>query len=108
MPDGAGGNIRSGEDATAQGNFTRPHPSRSGGEKSVDGNTDKDPTAGEKSNGARASKGQQGARSKSCTLLSADAQTRHDALVTAKALMQFPPSTDMLGICPGGNNKMVY
>ena len=67
---------------------------RSGGEKSVDGNTGKDPTAGESSDGVRASKGQQGTKSKSCTLLSADAQAPHDALVTAKALMQFPSSTD--------------
>ena len=94
MPDGAGGNIRSGEDAAAKGNLTRPQPSRSGGEKSIDGNTGKDPTAGERSDDVRASKGQQGAKSKSCTLLSADAQARHDALVTAKALIQFPPSTD--------------
>ena len=94
MPDGAGGNVQNGEDTATQGNFTRPHLSRSGGEKSVGGNIDKDPTAGEKSDSARASKGQQGARSKSCTLLSADAPARHDALVTAKALMQFPPSTD--------------
>ena len=46
VPDGAGGNIRSGEDAAAQGNFTRPHPSRSGGEKSIDGNAGRDPTVG--------------------------------------------------------------
>ena len=94
MPDGAGGNIRSGDGAAAQGNSTRPHPSRSGGEKSIDGNIDKDRTAREKSDSVRAGKGQQGARSKSCTLLCADAQAYHDALVTAKALMQFPPSSD--------------
>ena len=94
VPDGAGGNVRSGKDAAPQGNFTRPHPSCSGGEKIIDDNTGKDPTAGEKSDGVRAGKGQQGAKSKSCTLLSADAQARYDALVTAKALMQFPLSTD--------------
>ena len=48
VPDGVGGNIRSGKDAAVQGNFTGHHPSRSGGEKSVDGNTGRDPTAWEK------------------------------------------------------------
>ena len=72
-PDGAGDNIWSGEDA--------------GGEKSTDGNTGKDPTVGEKSDGARTGKGQQATKSKSDTLLSADAQAHHDALVTTKALI---------------------
>ena len=63
-------------------------------EKSIGGNANKDPTVGEKSDGARTGKGQQGTKSKSCTLLSEDAQARDDALVTAKALIQFPPSTD--------------
>ena len=94
MSDGAGGNIRRGEGATAQGSSTRLHPSRSAGEKSVGGNIGKDPTAGEKGNGARVGNGPQGARSKSSMLLSVDAQACNDALVTAKALMQFPPSTD--------------
>ena len=58
-PDGAGGNIRSGEDG--------------GVEKSVGGNTSKDPMVGEKSDGVRTGKGQLGTKSKSCTLLSEDA-----------------------------------
>ena len=41
-----------------------------------------------------ASKGQQGTKSKSCTLLSEDTQARHDVLITTKALIQFSPSTD--------------
>ena len=72
-PDGAGGHIRSGEGG--------------GVEKRIGGKTSKEPTVGEKSDGARTGKGQQGAKSKSCTLLSEDAQARHDALVTAKALI---------------------
>ena len=40
-----------------------------GMEKSMGGNTGKDPSVGEKSEGARTGKGQQGAKSKSCTLL---------------------------------------
>ena len=57
------------------------------------GNTGKDPSVG--GEGARAGKGQQGTKSKSCTLHSDDAQARHDALITAKALIQFPPSTEI-------------
>ena len=76
VPDGAGGNIRSGEDVAAQGNFTRTHPSRSGGEKSIDENTVTDRTAGEKRDGIRVGKGQQGARTKSCTLLSRTSSSR--------------------------------
>ena len=72
-PGGAGGPTRSGEDG--------------GVEKSIGGNTGKDPTVGGKSDGVCTGKGQQGTKSKSCTLLSADTQARHDALVTAKALI---------------------
>ena len=63
-------------------------------EKSMGGNTGRDPSVGEKSKVAHTGKGQQGTKSKSGTLLSDDAQAHHDALITAKALIQFPPSTD--------------
>ena len=53
-PDEAGGSTRSGEDG--------------GMEKSVGGNTGRDPSVGEKSEGARAGKGQQGTQSKSGTV----------------------------------------
>ena len=66
---GAGGSTRSGEDG--------------GMEKSMGSNTGRDPSVGEKSEGVRAGKGQQGTKSKSGTLLSDDAQARHDALITA-------------------------
>ena len=56
-------------------------------EKSMGGNTGKDPSVGEKSEGARAGKGQHGMKSKSGTLLSDDAQAHHDARITAKALI---------------------
>ena len=79
-PGGAGGSTRSGEVGDV--------------EKSMGGNTNRDPSVGEKSADARAGKGQQGAKSKSGTFLWDDAQARHDALVTAKALIQFPPNTD--------------
>ena len=94
-PDGADGNNRSGEPegAAAQRNSVRPPPSRSGGEKSVGNSDGKGPTAGEKSDGARAGEGPRGAKSKSSAPLSSGAQARHDALVAAKALMLFPPST---------------
>ena len=63
-------------------------------EKSMGGNTGRDPSIGEKNEGARTGKGQQGTKSKSDTLLSDDAHARHDALISAKALIQFAPSTD--------------
>ena len=95
MPGGAGGNRKNGEPegATAHRNSTELPPSRSGGEKSVANGTIKEPTAEEKSDGARAGDGPQGAKSKSAAPQAFDAQARHDALVAAKPLMQFPPST---------------
>ena len=94
VPGGAAGGVLSGGGMAARRNSPRPYPSRSVGEKSVGRNVDKDPTGGEKSTGACTDKGPHGAKSKSYTLLSADAQAHHNALVTAKALMQFPPKTD--------------
>ena len=96
MSCGAGGNDKSGEvrGATTGRNSIECPPSRSGGEKSVADGASKDPTAKEKSDGTRAGEDPQGAKGKSAAPQASDAQARHDALVAAKALMQFAPSTN--------------
>ena len=66
---------------------TLPRPRRSGEKSATMGKT---PSVGGKRGGAR-SEDPQASKSKSSAPLSPDAQTRHDALVTAKPLMQFPP-----------------
>ena len=89
MPEGAGGNHKSGkpEGVTAQRNSVGLPSSRSGGEKSVGNCAGKEPTAGQKSDGACVGEGPQGTKSKSTAPQSSDAQARHDALVAAKDLM---------------------
>ena len=64
-------------------------PPRRSGEKSV--GTGKAPSVGGRCGEAR-SNDPQASRSKSSAPLSPDAQERHDALVAAKALMQFLPT----------------
>ena len=66
---------------------TRGHPRRSGERSAATGKT---PGAEGRRDVIR-SEAPEGSKSKSSAPLSPDAQARHDALVAAEALMQFPP-----------------
>ena len=89
--------MASGEDndgrTHATDNIASPRDSARGltrrsGEKSA--TTGRTPGAGGKRDGMR-SENPEGSKSRSSAPLSPDAQARHNALVAAKALMQFPP-----------------
>jgi hypothetical protein len=77
--------------AAAPKGATMPPP-RSG-EKSVCNGTGKEPTAGGGNHGVRPSGDPRASKSKTSAHSPSDVQARHDALVAAKALMQFPPSS---------------
>ena len=79
------------DDPAAPGLSSEPPP-RSG-EKSVGNGAGKGHDAKEGRDHVRASGGPRSFKSKSSTHLPSDTQARHDALVAAKALMQFPPSS---------------
>ena len=66
----------------------RDHPRRSGERSAATGRM----PGAEGGRDRTRSEAPEGSKSKSSAPLSPDAQARHDALVAAKALMQFPPS----------------
>ena len=76
------------DNVTTPRDSARGHLRRSGERSAATGRT----PGAEGGRGGTRSEAPEGSKSKSSTPLSPDAQARHDALVAAKALMQFPPS----------------